>query len=650
MIRSKKTLNRSRIASIARNQPNLARAALLDALKPNRPSARVAAMAAMLVASGCASTQVSYSGMDAPGLRTADEALRVGSTQLALQVSESVLRTAPSNGNALEIKADALAQLGKTDEAAAIFQTLLSQNPDNIRANIGMGRIKLLTDASVAEPLFQRVLRADPTNLTALNNLGIARDLLGRHDEAQATYRKALDLSPNMESAVVNLSLSLAMSGRGAEAMQLLGPKARAPEASSKIKQDYASVLSMSGHKAEAERFLAQNMSADGIRQVLDSVSSSHAQAIADFAPPTAETRQMASAAPAPTWTPPAPTAMPAAPASVAAVSPAPVSASIPVVAPPAAQPMMAHAAPMPSVSAPGGAASAQPTSLADIVSSETVDNDPGPAVIVPAVIAMPAPVAPIAGPAPIPTVHSAQVPNLSSQGAFPTMTQPSGALLGAIMTPPDTGTAAVTSVPLPTPSYVTAMPAPLPSAPMTAAVVSPAARPAPVATPVAAMAPVAPVAKPVTQAVAAVAPVQAPAPKPVHTISASAAEPAAAPAQAPVQAKADLGPKTTLALVTGDARHMPATAAVTTTTTPSGTAVQFAAAASEDAAHALWSSLVKKFPAELGHREAVVIRVEAGHNVFFRLRTVGFDNAADARGLCAHMRAAGQACFVPGA
>jgi tetratricopeptide (TPR) repeat protein len=177
MIRSKKTLNRSRIASIARNQPNLARAALLDALKPNRPSARVAAMAAMLVASGCASTQVSYSGMDAPGLRTADEALRVGSTQLALQVSESVLRTAPSNGNALEIKADALAQLGKTDEAAAIFQTLLSQNPDNIRANIGMGRIKLLTDASVAEPLFQRVLRADPTNLTALNNLGIAGDL-----------------------------------------------------------------------------------------------------------------------------------------------------------------------------------------------------------------------------------------------------------------------------------------------------------------------------------------------------------------------------------------------------------------------------------------------------------------------------------------
>jgi Flp pilus assembly protein TadD len=644
MIRSKKTLDRSRIASVARNQPNQARAALMDALRPNRPSARFAAIAAMLVASGCASTQVSYSGMDAPGLRAADEALRLGSTQLALQVSDSVLRAAPSNASAMEIKADALAQMGKTEEAAALFQTLLSQNPDSIRANIGMGRIKLLTDASVAEPLFRRVLRQDPKNLTALNNLGIAQDLLGRHDEAQATYRQALDLNPNLESAVVNLSLSLAMSGRGTEAMQLLGPKARAPEASAKLKQDYASVLSMSGHKTEAERFLAQNMTPDGVRQVLDSVSPTHSQAIADFAPPTAETRQMASAAPMPA---PA-VAQPAITASAVSSMPLPppeaaVRAAVTPVAPAAVAmpPVTARTAQMPAVATPGETAAAQPTSLADVLSSDTIDNDPGPAVIVPAVIAMPAPVAQPSAPAPLPTVHSAQTPDLSSQGAFPTMASPSGALLGAAMTAPDAGSAAVSSVPLPAPSYVTAMPAPF-ATPVVTRPVTPLVAPA-----VAPVAPVAPV-TPVTPAAAHPAPV--PAPSPVHTVSATAAESAPAPVPAP-QAKADVAPRTTLALATGDARHMPAAAAVTaTTSTPSGTAVQFTAATSEEAAHALWNTLVKKFPAELGHREAVVIRVEAGKNVFFRLRTVGFDSTADARGLCSHMRAAGQACFVPGA
>ena len=48
----------------------------------------------------------------------------------------------------------------------------------------------------------------------ALNDLGIARDLQGRHTDAQMAYRQALGISPEMSAAQVNLALSLAMGGQ----------------------------------------------------------------------------------------------------------------------------------------------------------------------------------------------------------------------------------------------------------------------------------------------------------------------------------------------------------------------------------------------------------------------------------------------------
>ena len=48
----------------------------------------------------------------------------------------------------------------------------------------------------------------------ALNDLGIARDLQGRHTDAQTAYRSALGVDPDMRAAQVNLALSLAMSGQ----------------------------------------------------------------------------------------------------------------------------------------------------------------------------------------------------------------------------------------------------------------------------------------------------------------------------------------------------------------------------------------------------------------------------------------------------
>jgi Flp pilus assembly protein TadD len=197
-----------------------------------RSSVRCAGLALLLTMNGCGnfgSTISSSTGARKPGVTVAEAALQGGSGQIALQVSEGVLRDSPHDTRALEIKADALTLLGDYDGATQVYQELLTKDPNSIRANIGMGRIKLTSDPTAAAALFQQVLVREPANVTALNNLGIARDLQGRHTEAQAIYRQTLAVSPDLSSAQVNMALSLAMSGQGAEAIHLMKATAEQP-------------------------------------------------------------------------------------------------------------------------------------------------------------------------------------------------------------------------------------------------------------------------------------------------------------------------------------------------------------------------------------------------------------------------------------
>ncbi len=57
-----------------------------------------------------------------------------------------------------------------------------------------------------AESIYKDVLRADPANGAAYNNLGIAYKAHGKLDEANACYRRALKINPNDASAHANLA------------------------------------------------------------------------------------------------------------------------------------------------------------------------------------------------------------------------------------------------------------------------------------------------------------------------------------------------------------------------------------------------------------------------------------------------------------
>ena len=613
----------------------------------NRSTVRSAGLALLLTVSGCGDHMSSGSASRMPGLNVAEAALQGGAGQIALQVSEGVLRESPNNARALEIKGDALTLLGDYDAAAAVFQALLAKDPTSTRANIGLGRIRLSKDPAGAEVLFLQVLRREPKELTALNNLGIARDLQGRHADAQTAYRQALAVDPNLESAQVNLALSMAMSGQGASAIQLLRTRATQPGAAVKVKHDYAVVLAMAGNRPEAERVLSADLSPEETRQVLDSVTGTRTRIVRDGAtdsgrasyaarerddavPP--DVVQVPEAAPAPpaygrtarvpvpppatAWAAPPPTAVMAAPPPAAALAAPPPTAAL--AAPP---PTAALAAPPPTVIRPQRVA--EPESGASVMQ----------------------PVNPVAA-----AVANQRSLALPMQGMMATPVGP-----GRAADPvPDASVAAPSVIAMPPPPAARRFAAARDTAPETARIAlpdgppaPPALRPAPLPPayqPPRATAHAEPPARQTATAAEAGRAVTAPpaAAAPVASASIRTASISVAPARAVPERLASAGP-----------RDVPMTGTDTATSRAAGhdeslPMVQFVAAASEEAAHSFWQNLVHRFPDALSRREPVVMRFERGGTVFWRVRAEGFATMSEAQTMCARMRANGQECFVP--
>ena len=575
-----------------------------------RSSVRSAGLAILLTMNGCGLVSSGIGGKT-PGLTTAEAALRNGASDIALQVSEGVLRKSPDNIQALEIKADALALLGQSDQAAAIFASLLAHDPNSVRANTGLGRIKLGKDPAAAEALFQLVLKRDPKDLTALNNVGIARDLQGRHAEAQAAYRQALAIKPSLDSAQVNLALSLAMTGQGPAAVQLMQAKASEPGAQPKVRHDYAVVLAMAGNRPEADRVLREDMSAEDARQVLDAATGTHTKPIREVVPPDriARDNRFNDEIPPDVVQVPEQPAQPVRMARVAAApTVTPLAASPPmvvhpqqVVDPDAEPPMVQPVNPV-SAAMVNQRPLAAPMRAVDLPAPA-----PAPAPVGPVVVAMPATPVRVAV-AEVPRTVAAQV-------------------------------AAPAPVVAPVVAPVAVMPPAAPPPPVRVALAEPP-RPvaAPVPAPVVAMPPAAPVRVALAEAPRPVAPPVAP----PATVVAKVAIAPAAPARIVVASISPEPPRKseTRAIETEVTRTIPHDEAAQ--------AVQFAATASEESAHAFWQSLVHRFPDALGQRAPTVIRFERGGTVFWRVRTEGFASLSEAQSLCARMRAGGQDCFVP--
>jgi Flp pilus assembly protein TadD len=205
-----------------------------------------------------------------PTLHLADSALLDGAPMIALQVTDELLSSEPRNVAALVRRGDALVALDRVAEAGTSYGKALEIEPQNGRAIVGLGKVRLTQDPAAAETLFVQAAMVNPHDAVALGDLGVARDIQGHHAAAQEAYRLALGAAPSSVAVQVNLGLSMALSGKAAEAVHLLQPLAAAPNALPRVRQDLALALLLSGHRDEASSILVNELSPDQARRALD--------------------------------------------------------------------------------------------------------------------------------------------------------------------------------------------------------------------------------------------------------------------------------------------------------------------------------------------------------------------------------------------
>lgn len=219
------------------------------------PGLAVIGMAALL---GACSHPATDSAQREPTVRVADAALSSGAPELALNIANIVLAKQPRDVGALVARGDALYAMGRVNDAQQSYRAAVTVDPSSVAGQIGLGRTLAHTDPQAAESAFTAALERDPGNVIALNNLGVTRDLEGRHAEAQEAYRHALTLSPDSSDVQMNLQMSVALAAQGPQSAQTIrddGAQPRAtpvlaPSAASAVERPYAAPAAAEANQA----------------------------------------------------------------------------------------------------------------------------------------------------------------------------------------------------------------------------------------------------------------------------------------------------------------------------------------------------------------------------------------------------------------
>jgi len=128
----------------------------------------------------------------------------------------------------------------------------LSENPDDANVRVVKATSELVAgDRSAAIENYEKVLKAEPNNVVALNNLAWLFDEQG--DERSIEYaRRAYELAPGRPEVMDTYGWALLRSGKLEQALGVLGKAAAAAEGNPDIGFHFASALAESGDKEEA--------------------------------------------------------------------------------------------------------------------------------------------------------------------------------------------------------------------------------------------------------------------------------------------------------------------------------------------------------------------------------------------------------------
>lgn len=144
--------------------------------------------------------------------------------EMALRAVNKAHELAPARAESHLFKALVLALCRRFAEALAAARRARAIDPLSVTAGVGLGFHVYLSQQHQPETQsLLSVLELDPDSACAHWALGLAYDQLARFAEAEASHRRAVQLSGGSLTMESNLARSLALAGRRSEAEALLG-------------------------------------------------------------------------------------------------------------------------------------------------------------------------------------------------------------------------------------------------------------------------------------------------------------------------------------------------------------------------------------------------------------------------------------------
>ncbi len=152
-----------------------------------------------------------------------------GHTQEAIDLLAAEVRKDPKRGDLRLAQANLMVRAQMYDPAAGIFQELLKQNPKSPDLLFKLAETyRRKGDLNLAIDTFRRASAAAPTDPVPLLQLGLLMDGTGRREQAKPIYEQVLRLQPDQPVALNNLAFIKADEGQNLDEALTMAQRARA--------------------------------------------------------------------------------------------------------------------------------------------------------------------------------------------------------------------------------------------------------------------------------------------------------------------------------------------------------------------------------------------------------------------------------------
>jgi Flp pilus assembly protein TadD len=178
----------------------------------------------------------------------ADLATAVGLYRRAASVDSHAVAPFVAAGNTL-------LEMGRVNEAIVAYNSALARDGQDPQALRGVARAYLMTGKpELAGHPLAVAYKETPNDPKLLQLIGVTDDFAGQHEEAQARYRRGLELLSRDPGLSTDLALSLALTGNYSAAIAVLEPVAMAMTGTPGERQTLALIYELAGDRGEAER------------------------------------------------------------------------------------------------------------------------------------------------------------------------------------------------------------------------------------------------------------------------------------------------------------------------------------------------------------------------------------------------------------